>query len=157
MTTLLEAVSKIPTFKFNDYGRFLLRKRMLFDLIIERARRTYTDTEYDDADDQEKHEANFPTYFKYSCKTVIDELSVDMSVQVLKELLRDFGGYSALRQVKTLPKKDITKHDRLVYTIRHILMSGMINIFDNFTVERASGACTCGRKHSQCVIPTLNK
>jgi hypothetical protein len=146
MTTLSETVSKIPTFKFNDYGKFLLRKRMLFDLIIERARKTYIDTEYDD-DDREKHEANFPTYFKDACKKVIDELSVDMSVQVLKELLRDFGGYSALKQVKTIPKKDITKHDRLVYAIRHILFNGMINIFDNFTVERASGACTCGRKH----------
>ena len=97
--------SRPSTFNFNDYGRFLLKKRMLFDLIIEGARRTYTDGEYDDADDREKHEANFPTYFKDSCKIVIDELSVDMPIHLLKELLRDFGGYSALQRVKTIPKK----------------------------------------------------
>lgn len=149
--------SKPPTIKFNDYGRFLLRKRMLFDLIIEKARMDYTEAEYDDADDQEKHEAMFPIYFKNSCEKSINELTVEMPVQVLKELLRDFGGYSALRRVETIPKKDITKHDRLVYAIRHVLLSGILNIFDTFTVERVSGACQCGKKHSECVVPSLNK
>lgn len=148
--------SKPPTIKFNNYGRFLLRKRMLFDLIIEKAREDYTEREYYD-ETSEAHEAMFPIYFKDACERSINELTVDMSVQVLKELLRDFGGYSALRGVETIPKKNITKHDRLVYAIRHVLLSGMINIFDTFTVERVSGACQCGKKHSECVVPSLNK
>jgi hypothetical protein len=147
----------MTTIKFNDYGKFLLRKRMLFDLIIEEARKGYTELEYDDQYDQKKHEANFPIYFKSACERTINELTVDMSVQVLKELLRDFGGYNALKRVDTIPKKDITKHDRLVYAIRHVLLSGMLNIFDNFTVERVSGACQCHKKLSECVVPSLNK